>query len=271
MLSQDELDWHSVVASVVGCEMSELKDSALAPLHEELPDCGSAPRSMKLEFNSSFNLVTSNWCIADRNFFSSSDQEDSKTTAQDYTSNSRYTTKTHLTHNESRSPKSETSDLILSPQSVYVPQDSRFFVIKSFTEADVKTSFMHKVWSSTDLGNKRLNKAYTARHSNERIFLFFSVNGSGKFCGIAEMISPLLETKESPIWMEKSRWRGEFKVQWLYVKDIYNNHFRQLKVPQNEWKSVTSSRDTQELPTDVGKQMLEIFKRTQSQTSFLQN
>lgn len=242
----DELYWHSLAASVVGCEPLDLKSMSLADDFAEI----TAPRSRLLEFNSALNLVHSNWT------------QPLPQPIDEYKVNNTY------------SPPLEEercADLILSPQSVYVPQGSMFFVIKSFTEEDVKTGFMHKVWSSTDLGNKRLNKAYSARHSNERVFLFFSVNGSGKFCGVAEMVSGLTDTCENPIWIEKSRWKGQFKVQWLYVKDIYNHHLRHLKVPQNELKPVTNSRDTQELPEDVGMAMLDIFKKLHSHSSFLQN
>lgn len=301
LTQQDDFDWHNVVANAVGCEAAELKNLTLT--HEEFP-LHTTPRSMALEFNSSFNFVQSNWSnkpeisngnstVNRHNTLSIAPQTplilspDLAISPLVTTMTPRYNRRTNSVVSEKRyqqqqqqqqkqqqqdnEPSSQV-DLILSPRSIYVPQDSKFFVIKSFDEVDVKTSFMHKVWSSTDMGNKRLNAAYTSRHSNERIFLFFSVNSSGKFCGIAEMVSPLIASRQSAdLWMDKSRWRGEFKVQWLYVKDVYNSQLRHLEVPKNEFKAVTNSRDTQELPEDVGIEMLEIFKKTKSQTSFLQS
>lgn len=38
------------------------------------------------------------------------------------------------------------------------PMPARFFVIKSFSEEDVCMSLQHQVWSSTELGNRRLDK-----------------------------------------------------------------------------------------------------------------
>ena len=39
-------------------------------------------------------------------------------------------------------------------------------------------SLKHEIWASTDLGNKRLNRAYKENAGKGPIFLFFSVNGS---------------------------------------------------------------------------------------------
>ena len=42
-----------------------------------------------------------------------------------------------------------------------VPKTSKFFVIKSYNILDVNASFIHNIWTSTELGNRRLDKAYT--------------------------------------------------------------------------------------------------------------
>lgn len=65
--------------------------------------------------------------------------------------------------------------------------------------------------------------------------------------------------KSSDVWAEDSRWKSVFPVSWLVVKDISNRKLKHLRVPKNENKPVTNSRDTQELPFDVGLSMLEIF------------
>lgn len=56
--------------------------------------------------------------------------------------------------------------------------DSKFFVIKSYSEDDVHKSMKYNVWASTPNGNKKLDAAY--REAQEKasgcpIFLFFSV------------------------------------------------------------------------------------------------
>ena len=70
------------------------------------------------------------------------------------------------------------------------PPQARFFVIKSYTEDDVQKSLKHGIWSSTVLGNKRLDSAFHESADKMPIYLFFSVNGSRHFCGIAQMLTP---------------------------------------------------------------------------------
>jgi hypothetical protein len=71
------------------------------------------------------------------------------------------------------------------------PQFARYFVIKSYTEDDVHKSLKYEIWSSTDPGNKRLDKAFKDTAGRGPIYLFFSVNASGHFCGMAEMLTPV--------------------------------------------------------------------------------
>ena len=83
-------------------------------------------------------------------------------------------------------------------------------MIKSYTEDDVHKSLKYEIWSSTDPGNKRLDKAFKETAGRGPIYLFFSVNAryvtlytnvsqsphvyildSGHFCGMAEMLTPV--------------------------------------------------------------------------------
>ncbi|KAJ3020029.1 UNVERIFIED_CONTAM: hypothetical protein HDU68_010397 [Siphonaria sp. JEL0065] len=189
------------------------------------------------------------------------------------------------------------------------PSNARFFVIKSFREDHIFKSIKHSVWSSTEIGNKRLHQAYNAsnppkpvatassnnindssrppRHRQTSapaslssstaltqkqggpIILFFSVNGSGHFCGAAQMTSPVDWTKKSSVFTKDGKWDGIFTVRWVFVKDVPNSLLRHLKVFANENKPVTNSRDTQELPADVGYEMLKIFGEFERRTCLL--
>lgn len=151
------------------------------------------------------------------------------------------------------------------------PPQARFFVIKSFTEDDVFKSIKFEIWSSTVLGNNRLDKAFTESSDKGPIYLFFSVNASGHFCGVAEMLTPLDYSVTSSVWSQGDKWKGVMKLRWIYIKDIPNPALRHLKlVNTNEQKPVTSSRDTQEVPYEQGCEMLHIFGTHQSKTSLLQ-
>ena len=83
----------------------------------------------------------------------------------------------------------------------------------------------YKVWSSTVEGNKRLNEAFKL---TTNLFLFFSVNGSGRFCGLAQMRSRVDFEKHLPHWEEDQKWKGLFYLEWIFVKDIPNKNLRYI-------------------------------------------
>lgn len=56
-------------------------------------------------------------------------------------------------------------------------------------EEDVQKSLKHEIWSSTVLGNKRLDAAFRESAEKMPLYLFFSVNGSRHFCGVAQMLT----------------------------------------------------------------------------------
>ncbi|XP_033133236.1 chaperone protein dnaJ 2-like [Brassica rapa] len=58
-------------------------------------------------------------------------------------------------------------------------------------EDDIHKSIKYNVWSSTSNGNKKLNAAYNKAAGDKSscpVFLIFSVNTSGQFVGLAEMV-----------------------------------------------------------------------------------
>ncbi|KAH9966818.1 YT521-B-like domain-containing protein [Russula dissimulans] len=151
------------------------------------------------------------------------------------------------------------------------PTFARYFVIKSYTEDDVQKSLKYEIWSSTDPGNKRLDKAFKENAGRGPIYLFFSVNASGHFCGMAEMLTPVDYTRSSTVWTS-DKWKGVFKVRWIFVRDIPNANLRHIRLHNTqERKPVTNSRDTQELPPDAGQEMLRIFHSHPARTSLLQD
>ncbi|XP_052747587.1 YTH domain-containing family protein 1 isoform X3 [Bicyclus anynana] len=136
---------------------------------------------------------------------------------------------------------------------------ARFFVIKSYSEDDIHRSIKYEIWCSTEHGNKRLDAAFRDRErEGGMIYLFFSVNGSGHFCGMARMISAVDYNSNSSVWSQ-DKWKGQFRVRWIYVKDVPNVQLRHIKLENNENKPVTNSRDTQEVPHVKGLQVLRIM------------
>ncbi|KAG9150734.1 hypothetical protein Leryth_002898 [Lithospermum erythrorhizon] len=149
--------------------------------------------------------------------------------------------------------------------------DAKFFVIKSYSEDDVHKSIKYGVWTSTTSGNKKLDAAY--KEAQEKpggcpVFLFFSVNASGQFVGLAEMLGPVEFDKTVDHW-QQDKWHGCFPVKWHIIKDVPNSTLRHIKLENNENKPVTNSRDTQEVCFDQGLQIIKIFKSQVNDTCIL--
>ncbi|KAL8242878.1 hypothetical protein R6Q59_013180 [Mikania micrantha] len=149
--------------------------------------------------------------------------------------------------------------------------NAKFFVIKSFSEDNVHKSIKYSVWASTPLGNRKLDAAYQeAKESGATcpVFLFFSVNASGQFCGVAEMVGPVDFVNDAEYW-QQDRWSGQFLVKWHIIKDVPNSRFRHILLENNDNKPVTHSRDSQEVKLEAGNAMLKIFKDHDADTSIL--
>ncbi len=144
--------------------------------------------------------------------------------------------------------------------------NARFFVIKSYAEDDIHRSIKYSIWTSTDHGNRRLDQAYRDQKGKGGVYLFFSVNGSGHFCGMAQMVSEVDFSTVTGVWAQ-DKWKGNFKVKWIYVKDVPNNQLRHIRLENNENKPVTNSRDTQEVPLAKAKQVIKIVHSYQHSTS----
>jgi len=73
------------------------------------------------------------------------------------------------------------------------------------------------------------------------------------------------------VWAQ-DKWKGVFKVKWIFIKDIPNGILRHIRLTNTqEQKAVTNSRDTQELLPDAGHEMLRICLSHTSRTSLLQD
>ncbi|XP_014501649.1 uncharacterized protein LOC106762318 isoform X1 [Vigna radiata var. radiata] len=150
-----------------------------------------------------------------------------------------------------------------------------FFVIKSYSEDDIHKSIKYNVWASTPNGNKRLDGAYqdAQKRMEEKgckcpVFLFFSVNASGQFCGVAEMTGRVDFNKSMDFW-QQDKWNGYFPVKWHIIKDVPNPQLRHIILENNDHKPVTNSRDTQEVSFPQGVEILNIFKNYVARTSIL--
>ncbi|CAN8270144.1 unnamed protein product [Cochlearia groenlandica] len=149
--------------------------------------------------------------------------------------------------------------------------NAMFFVIKSYSEDDVHKSIKYNVWASTPNGNKKLAAAYQEAQQKPGgcpIFLFFSVNASGQFVGLAEMTGPVDFNTNVEYW-QQDKWTGSFPLKWHIVKDVPNSLLKHITLENNENKPVTNSRDTQEVKLEQGLKIVKIFKEHSSRTCIL--
>ena len=153
-------------------------------------------------------------------------------------------------------------------------ENSKFFVIKSFSEEDVHKSIKYGVWSSSKNGNLTLSNAFHASHEKGgEVYLFFSCNGSGKYIGLARMKTPCDLNKSFELWTQDGKWMGLFDVEWIFIKDVPFKEFKDIKITMKdgEIKPVSNSRDTQEIPFEQGKIMVERISKYQNSNTILEH
>lgn len=155
-----------------------------------------------------------------------------------------------------------------------IDQSSLFYVIKSFSEEDVHKSIKYGVWSSSKNGNLTLSNSFKlAKEKNGSVYLFFSCNGSGRFVGMARMKSPCDNEKCFDYWTQDGKWPGLFEVEWIFIKDVPFREFKKIIITMRdgETKSVSNSRDVQEIPFSQSKTMVEIFESYQNVNTILEH
>ena len=150
----------------------------------------------------------------------------------------------------------------------------KFFVIKSFSEEDVHKSIKYNVWSSSKDGNLTLSNAFRITEENKgNVYLFFSCNGSGRYAGIARMKSPCDETKSFGLWTQDGKWPGLFDVEWLFIKDVPFKEFKNIIITMKdgEVKPISNARDTQEIPFEQAKIMIQKIAEYQNTNTILEH
>ena len=155
-----------------------------------------------------------------------------------------------------------------------INSNSKFFVIKSFSEEDVHKSIKYNVWSSSKDGNLTLSNAFRITEENKgNVYLFFSCNGSGRYAGIARMKTPCDETKTFGLWTQDGKWPGLFDVEWMFIKDVPFKEFKDIIITMKdgEVKPISNSRDTQEIPYDKAVIMIKRIAEYQNTNTIIEH
>ena len=167
-------------------------------------------------------------------------------------------------------------DINVKNSSLYekIDSNSKFFVIKSFSEEDVHKSIKYGVWSSSKNGNLTLSNSFKlTKEKNGNVYLFFSCNGSGRYAGIARMKSPVDENRTFDFWTQDGKWPGLFDVEWIFIKDVPFKEFKEIIITMKdgETKPISNARDTQEIPFEQAKIMFEIISKFQNRNTILEH
>ena len=167
-------------------------------------------------------------------------------------------------------------DINVKNSSLYekIDSNSKFFVIKSFSEEDVHKSIKYGVWSSSKNGNLTLSNSFKlTKEKNGNVYLFFSCNGSGRYAGIARMKSPVDENRTFDFWTQDGKWPGLFDVEWIFIKDVPFKEFKEIIITMKdgETKPISNARDTQEIPFEQAKIMFEKISKFQNSNTILEH
>ena len=151
--------------------------------------------------------------------------------------------------------------------------DCKFFIIKSFTEEDIHKSIKYGVWSSSAKGNKTLSEAFkNTKEKDSFVYLFFSCNNSGRYVGVAKMKSDCDFNKKFEFWTQDNKWMGLFDVEWIFIKDVPMKEFKNIIISMNYGviKPILYAQNTQEIPYEEARNMLNIFEKYENINSILE-
>ena len=79
--------------------------------------------------------------------------------------------------------------------------------------------------------------------------------------------------KSFELWTQDGKWMGLFDVEWLFIKDVPFKEFKDINITMKdgEIKPVSNSRDTQEIPFEQAKIMIEKIAKYQNSNTILEH
>ena len=87
------------------------------------------------------------------------------------------------------------------------------------------------------------------------------------------MKTPCDETKTFGLWTQDGKWPGLFDVEWLFIKDVPFKEFKNIIITMKdgEVKPISNSRDTQEIPYEQAKIMIQKIAEYQNTNTILEH
>jgi len=137
-----------------------------------------------------------------------------------------------------------------------------YFILKCNNEKNMAISFDRNIWATTKSNEKRLHRAFK---ESEQVFLVFSVQGSGRFQGVAKMVSNIGDKFCEDFG--SANLGGVFDIEWIHQDDVPFQATQHLVNPWNDNKKVQISRDAQELEPNVGKALVDLWEKDLDRSS----
>ncbi|GIX60708.1 YTH domain-containing protein, putative [Babesia caballi] len=142
----------------------------------------------------------------------------------------------------------------VNPKNVY-------FVVKSFSDRNVRAALDHNIWATTPKNEGTFDEAFR-RGSN--VILIFSINGSSRFIGYALMQSrPGHGRVQSKVFYlaNGKQFNGkQFDILWIRVVDLPFSDCVNLTNRYNEGKPVKVARDGQQIDNVTGRELCILFE-----------
>lgn len=163
-------------------------------------------------------------------------------------------------------PRCLSTSFLSSPIFSVMEINTRFFIIKSSNRENIEISMTHSEWATTLTNQNKMIEAF----KQGNVILIFSVNRTGYFQGFAIMTS-FPSDRPSPNWHNENNVKlgGSFGVKWLCVCEMPFNKIKNMTNPLNGNEPLNKSRDTQELPKELGIDLCSLcFDQEKSDSSY---
>ncbi|KAM7198874.1 YT521-B-like domain containing protein [Naviculisporaceae sp. PSN 640] len=148
--------------------------------------------------------------------------------------------------------------------------ETRFFIIKSFNEDNVRKCMVDGVWATQSRNGHTLTRAFA---SCKNVILFFSINKSRAFQGYARMSTPPSPDTPRPGWMNNVHWDSSppFRVEWMSKVPVPFSLIGGLKNSYNENHPVLVGKDGQEVEERCGRELLRAMQDMAAKASAERN
>ncbi|KAF2215128.1 hypothetical protein CERZMDRAFT_105035 [Cercospora zeae-maydis SCOH1-5] len=160
----------------------------------------------------------------------------------------------------------------MNPQQFHFPANSRVVNIKTEFPQNLIVSLRLGKYSVMAKVSERIMAVWNrCNGTSQKVFFLFSVNGSKKFSGLAELTGPWDKQSFVDGWSENPESHGcagSFPVTWIYAKDSLYHRFTHIRQPGTD-NPVGNMWNGMLFPRKVGREVVEHYVKLPATTSIL--